>query len=92
MSVLIFLCVDEVSYFYTTFSFLVGGFTSIICGYAAMWIATQSNYRTTLETQKGLRYGFKCAYMAGCSMGFLVVSIALFNLSLLIALFIAIRC
>ena len=62
MAVVIFVTVDETEYFYTTFAFLVGGFTSIGSGYLAMYVATGSNYRTTLQTQTGLRHGFRCAY------------------------------
>ena len=62
MSVVIFVAVDETDYFYTTFGFLTGGFTSIGSGYLAMWVATRSNFRTTLQVSKGLRHGFRCAY------------------------------
>ena len=47
MSVLIFGCVDSWESLYTTFSFVIGAFTSMICGAFGMKIATFSNYRTT---------------------------------------------
>lgn len=50
MAAVIFVSVDKASVFWTTFAFLVGGFTSIISGYIAMLIAVSSNFRTTIQT------------------------------------------
>lgn len=36
---------------YTTMAFLVGSFTSMICGYIGMKIATSSNHRTAFSAQ-----------------------------------------
>jgi Na+/H+-translocating membrane pyrophosphatase len=73
---------------------LTGAFTSIISGYIAMKIATQSNYRTTYcaykaieeegNKEKAMASAFKCAYSAGCAMGFTLVSIALLVVTILI--------
>jgi Na+/H+-translocating membrane pyrophosphatase len=54
--------------------------TSILCGFIGMKIATYSNYRTAYQAHvyKGLPEAFKCAYRAGCVMGFCLVSIGLF--------------
>jgi inorganic pyrophosphatase len=35
--------------FYTTIAFVVGAFTSILCGYIGMMIATSANYRTAYK-------------------------------------------
>ena len=51
-SVVIFFVVDQSSplkglTFYATFSFIVGSFTSMLCGYIGMRIAVSANYRVT---------------------------------------------
>ncbi|KAL4475816.1 hypothetical protein ABPG72_011377 [Tetrahymena utriculariae] len=76
---------------YVAISFLVGGATSMICGYISMMIATESNYRVSHSAKSGLSEGFKIALAAGCSMGFILVSIALAVLSLLIVIYKAIH-
>ena len=37
--------------FYTTAAFIVGGLTSILCGFIGMKIAVITNYRTTYSAQ-----------------------------------------
>jgi len=59
-----------------------------------MKIATRSNYRTTYSAykahtngegkEKAMAAAFKCAYAAGCAMGFTLVSIALLVVTILI--------
>ncbi len=68
-------------------TFLVGAFTSMVCGAVGMLIATYSNYRTTFTTSHSLAEGFRTAYRAGCVMGFALVSISLFVLALLIIIY-----
>ena len=46
---------------FTTIAFLVGGFTSVACGWMGMKIATYANARTALEARKGMAP----AFMAG---------------------------
>ncbi len=36
---------------YTTVAFITGAYTSIICGYIGMIIATKANYRTAYKAQ-----------------------------------------
>lgn len=72
---------------YVTISFLIGGVTSMICGYICMMIATESNYRVSHSCKNGLSEGFKIALAAGCSMGFILVSIALFMITILIVIY-----
>ena len=62
---------------YATFAFVVGSFSSILCGFIGMRIAVTSNYRTTYEATHSLSGAFSVAYRAGCVMGFSTVSIAL---------------
>lgn len=47
---------------YATISFVVGAYTSILCGFIGMRIAVVSNYRTTYKCIEGLSEGFKVAY------------------------------
>lgn len=47
---------------YATVSFVVGAYTSILCGYIGMRIAVSSNYKTTYKCIDGLAEGFKVAY------------------------------
>ena len=75
---------------YTTIAFLIGSITSIISGYIGMKIATFSNFRTTFKAKSSLAEGFVVAFRAGCVMGFSLTSLALLNLTLLIAIYRAI--
>lgn len=66
-----------------------------------MKIATKSNYRTTYmayknieengSKEKAMAAAFKCAYSAGCAMGFSLVSIALLIVTLLIVAYFYIK-
>ncbi len=49
---------------FTTIAFLVGGFTSVACGWLGMKIATYANARTALEARKGMAP----AFMAGANL------------------------
>jgi len=77
--------------FYTTFAFLIGGCTSVLCGFIGMKVATEANYRTTYETFHGLGHGFKLAYYGGCVLGFSLVSLSVIILTLTIIIFKAIK-
>ena len=72
---------------YATISFVVGAYTSILCGFIGMRIAVVSNYRTTYKCIDGLEEGFKVAYQAGCVMGFTSVGLSLSILLSLIILY-----
>lgn len=76
---------------YVAISFLVGGITSMVCGYISMMIAVESNYRVSHSAKSGLSEGYKIALAAGCSMGFALVSIALFMIAILIVIYKAIH-
>ena len=62
---------------YATVSFVIGSFTSILCGYIGMKIAVVSNYRTTYLATESLEGAFLLAYRAGCVMGFTSVGLSL---------------
>jgi Na+/H+-translocating membrane pyrophosphatase len=57
------------------------------CGAFGMYIATYSNFRTTICAKISLGYAFKTAYRAGVVIGFTLVSISLLVLLLLIMLY-----
>ena len=70
---------------YATIAFVIGAYTSILCGFIGMRIAVVSNYRTTYKCIESLAEGFKVAYRAGCVMGFTSVGL---SLSILLSLMI----
>lgn len=70
-------CEPTFSWGYTTFAFLVGGFTSIFSGYLGMRIAVYTNVRTTKECCEDIHKGFVVAYRGGQVLGFVLVSMAL---------------
>ena len=74
----------EFGMFYTTAAFLIGGGTSIFCGYLGMRIAVYTNARTTKECAEDIHNGFVVAYRGGQVLGFVLVGVALFVLQLLI--------
>lgn len=69
---------------FTTIAFVIGAFTSIICGYIGMMIATSSNHKTCYKASFSLGEAFKVAYQGGCVMGFLLVSLSISTLMALI--------
>eukprot|EP00997_Jenningsia_sp_PLL12_P001307 NODE_120_length_2464_cov_95.673706_g107_i0.p1 GENE.NODE_120_length_2464_cov_95.673706_g107_i0~~NODE_120_length_2464_cov_95.673706_g107_i0.p1 ORF type:complete len:731 (-),score=159.45 NODE_120_length_2464_cov_95.673706_g107_i0:29-2221(-) len=72
---------------YTTVSFLIGGFTSMACGYIGMRIAVHTNIRTTQESCRHINDGFRVAYRGGQVLGFVLVGIALLVLALLMVIY-----
>jgi len=80
-------------YPYATIAFIIGAFTSILCGYVGMKTAVIANYRTTfkaLNTDLSEAYAgaFVTAYRAGCVMGFGLVSLSLSVLVSLLLIYI----
>ncbi len=67
---------------YVPFAFLTGGFFSGLSGFIGMKIATASNARTANACQEGLNKGLRVAFSAGSVMGFTVVGLGLFDISL----------
>lgn len=87
MFFIIYGAVEKFKAAYTAFAFVIGALTSMGCGAIGMVIATYSNYRTAFKARTSLAEGFKVAYQAGSVMGFALVSIALFMLTLIIIIF-----
>eukprot|EP01041_Mallomonas_annulata_P007651 gene7651-15661_t len=72
----------------TVCSFLLGAFTSILCGYIGMRVAVFSNVRTTINAQKeGYRHCFNTAFRAGSVMGFALTGLAIIMLYILLILY-----
>lgn len=67
---------------FVPFAFLTGGFFSGLSGFVGMKIATASNARTANACREGLNKGLRIAFSAGSVMGFTVVGLGLFDISL----------
>ncbi|RRT54860.1 hypothetical protein B296_00048855 [Ensete ventricosum] len=72
---------------FSTLSFLLGAFTSVVSGFLGMKIATYANARTTLEARKGVGKAFITAFRSGAVMGFLLAANGLLVLYISINLF-----
>ena len=66
---------------FVPFAFLSGGFFSGLSGFVGMRIATAANCRTANACQEGLNRGLRVAFSAGSVMGFTVVGLGLFDIS-----------
>ncbi len=67
--------------FFVPFAFVTGGFFSALSGFIGMKIATAANSRTANACQEGLNRGLRVAFSAGSVMGFTVVGLGLFDIS-----------
>ncbi len=63
------------------FAFLTGGIYSALAGFIGMKIATSSNARTANACSDSLNKGLRVAFSAGSVMGFTVVGLGLFDIS-----------
>ncbi len=86
-AIIFFCCEHQPGTAYTTIAFVVGAFTSIICGYIGMMIATSTNSKTCYKAFFGLGDAFKVSYQGGCVMGFCLVSLSISTLMLLIMIY-----
>jgi len=67
---------------FVPFAFLSGGFFSGLCGFIGMSIATRSSSRTAQAAMESLNSGLRVAFASGAVMGFVVVGLALLDLSI----------
>ncbi len=67
---------------YTPFAFLTGGIWSMLAGLIGMKIATNSNARTAQAASESLNKGLRVAFSSGSVMGFTVVGLGLFDITL----------
>lgn len=84
--------ISEQFQFLTTIAFVVGAFCSLLSGYIGMNIATKANMRVTYQASmekkdEALSEAFTIAFRGGCVMGFCLVSIALFSLTVMIMIY-----
>ncbi|MBQ7935620.1 MAG: sodium-translocating pyrophosphatase [Clostridia bacterium] len=63
------------------FAFVTGGLFSGLSGFVGMKIATAANSRTANACREGLNRGLRVAFSAGSVMGFTVVGLGLFDIS-----------
>ncbi len=80
--VLLAMAIFGVLNMFTPFAFITGGIFSALSGFIGMKIATNSNARTSNACQEGLNKGLRVAFSAGSVMGFTVVGLGLFDISL----------
>jgi len=85
--VLIYFTAEEGWAPFTTVAFLIGAFTSMLCGFAGMIIAVTTNYRTTYACNISINDGFHMAFKGGMVLGFSLVGTALLILYLLIKIY-----
>lgn len=71
----------------TTIAFVVGGLTSILCGFLGMKIAVATNVKTTHQCWLNLPSGFEVAIQGGSVMGLSLVSLGVLALYALIKYF-----
>ncbi len=67
---------------FVPFAFITGGFFSGLSGFVGMKIATYANTRTANGAREGLNKGLKIAFASGTVMGFAVVGLGLFDISI----------
>ena len=73
--------------FYTSLSFILGSFASIISGAIGMFVATMANVRTTEASRKSVGDGFKVAFKGGAILGLSLVSFAMSGILFLFLLY-----
>ena len=71
---------DMVSPF-VPFAFCTGGFYSCLAGFIGMKIATAANSRTANAARESLNTGLRVAFSSGAVMGFTVVGLGIFDIS-----------
>jgi len=71
----------------TAVCFIVGAFVSALTGFIGMSIAVRSNVRTTAAAEVGLNPALRVAFRSGSVMGFSVVGLGIFTLSILYLIF-----
>ena len=76
-----------ISFPFTATSFLIGSLTSILAGYIGMRIAVYTNTRVTFQTASSTHNGFVAAFRGGQVLGFVLVGVALLNLSIIVLIF-----
>ena len=72
---------DLLDNWFIPFAFLTGGIYSALAGFVGMKIATSANARTAQAASESLNKGLNVAFSSGAVMGFTVVGLGLFDIS-----------
>ena len=67
---------------FVPFAFITGGLYSCLAGFIGMKIATSANARTAQAASESLNQGLKVAFSSGSVMGFTVVGLGVFDITL----------
>ena len=67
---------------FTPFAFVTGGVFSMLAGFIGMKIATASNARTAQAASESLNKGLRIAFSSGSVMGFTVVGLGMFDITM----------
>jgi len=78
---LVYLAIKGYLVIFVPFAFLTGGFFSALAGFCGMKVATQAGSRTANACRTSLNLGLRMAFSSGAVMGFIVVGLGLFDLS-----------
>jgi H(+)-translocating pyrophosphatase len=84
---LIFTAEESLGEFWVTATFILGGVTSILAGFIGMKIAVIANVKVTKEASKSVQDAFIAAFKGGAVLGFSLVGIGLFVLTLIIMVY-----
>ena len=72
---------------YSAVAFILGAFTSSLCAFLGMKIATIGNVRTTVMAKKSISDAFRVAFNSGAVMGFGLVGIAVLAMMSLVLVY-----
>ncbi|CAI2387699.1 unnamed protein product [Moneuplotes crassus] len=87
-SILLFFTAEEdLGELWVTSAFILGGATSILSGFIGMKIAVTTNVKVTKEASKSIQDAFVVAFKGGAVLGFSLVGIGLFMLTVLIMIY-----
>lgn len=87
-SILLFFTAEEdLGELWVTSAFILGGATSILSGFIGMKIAVTANVKVTKEASKSIEDAFVVAFKGGAVLGFSLVGIGLFMLTVLIMIY-----
>lgn len=84
---LFFTAEEELGELWVTSAFILGGVTSILSGFIGMKIAVTANVKVTKEASKSIQDAFVVAFKGGAVLGFSLVGIGLFMLTVLIMIY-----
>jgi H+-translocating diphosphatase len=84
---LFFTAEEELGELWVTSAFILGGVTSILAGFIGMKIAVATNVKVTKEASKSISDAFVVAFKGGAVLGFSLVGIGLFMLTILIMIY-----